>query len=128
MRLVKSTKLNVDLIRNLPPNMRNELIYLEDVIPDCIAASLYANDPVFNKERRNFVDYHPNLIEKIQIKRNKRRRLNHIDDRISFEAEREIQFIKDYPQFKPLIESIIYLNEGLYTVKTVPIDEYLAEN
>lgn len=54
--------------------------------------------------------------------------LDDLDDRIEFETDRDIRFIKDYPQFKPLIEAIIYMNGSGNIVKTVPIDQYLAEN
>lgn len=128
MYSIRSTKLNVELIRNLPTAMKAELINLEDVIPDGILASLCVNDPSYRKKRHDFIDHHPELLEKMHIERNKRRRLDNVDDRIEFETDGDIQFIKDYPQFKPLIESIIYMNGVGSTVKTVPIDQYLAEN
>ena len=126
--LTRSTKLNGDLIRNLPVAMKEELIVLEDVIPDGIMNSLYVNDPVYKEKRHDFIDHHPALLEKMHIARSERKRLDKLDDRINFETDRKIQFIKNYPQFKPLIESIIYRDEGWNIVKTVPIDQYLAEN
>lgn len=128
MYFIRSTKLNVNLIKNLPTAMKAELITLEDVIPDGINASLCVNDPVYDKKRSDFVNYRPDLIDKIRFARNQRRDLDDVDDRIEFETDRELQFIKDYPQFKPLIESIIYMNGAGNTVKIIPIDEYLAEN
>ena len=128
MPLVKSTKLNGELIRNLPSAMKAELIILEDVIPDGIMASLYANDSFYKKERHDFLDHRPDLLEKMYIARGKRKKLGDIDDRINFETEDEVQFIKDYPQFKQLIESIIFRDKGGNVVKVVPIDQYLAEN
>ena len=127
MVLIKSTKLNVELIRNLPAAMKEELIVLNDVIPDGIMASLYVNNPSYKEKRHDFIDQHPDLLEKMHIARNQRRRLEDLDDRINFETDRKIQFIKDYPQFKPLIESIIYMNSVGDIVKTVPIDQYLEE-
>lgn len=128
MTLVKSTKLNVDFIRNLPVAMKDDLIIFEGVIPDGIMTSLCVNDAEYNKKRMDFLNYRPDLLDKMIIARNKRRRLDNVDDRIEFETDRDIQFIKDYPQFKPLIESIIYMNGVGSVVKTVPIDQYLAEN
>lgn len=128
MHWVKSTKLNVDLIRNLPEAMKNELITLNDAIPDGILASLNVNNPSFKEKRHDFIDHHPKLLEKMHIIRYHKRSLDDLDDRIEFETDRKIQFIKDYPQFKPLIEAIIYMNSVGDVVKTVPIDQYLAEN
>ena len=109
MSFTKSTKLNVDLIKELPAKMKAELIVLDDVIPDGILASLYVNNPSYKKERHDFINHHPELLDKMHIARDQQRRLEDIDDRINLETNRKIQFIKDYPQFKPLIESIIYI-------------------
>ncbi len=128
MPFTRSTKLNVDLIKNLPAVMKEELIKLEDVIPDDIMASLYINNPSYKKKRHEFINHHPGLLEKMLIERNHKRRLNNLDDRIEFETDKEVQFVKDYPQFKPLIEAIIYMNSVGDIVKTVPIDQYLVEN
>ncbi len=128
MSYIKSTKFNVELIRDLPASMKDELILLDDVIPDDIMASLYVNDLSYKERRHDFIDHHPALLEKMHIARDHKRSLDTIADRLMFEADREIQFIKDYPQFKPLIESVIYLNGSGDIVETVPIDQYLAEN
>lgn len=128
MPFIRSTKLNVELIRNLPTAMKAELINLDDVIPDGILASLYVNNSSYKKKRHDFIDHHPELLDKMLIARTQRRNLDDVDDRIEFETDRDVQFIKDYPQFKPLIEAIIYMNGVGDVVKTVPIDQYLAEN
>ena len=127
MPLIRSTKLNIELIKNLPVEMKNELIMLDDVIPDGIMASLYVNNPSYKEKRHEFIDYHPTLLEKMHIERNRSRSLD-VYDRINFETDKKIQFIKDYPQFKPLITSVVFMNLGGTIVKTVPIDQYLAEN
>ena len=67
------------------------------------------------------------ILEKMHIERNRSRSLD-VYDRINFETDKKIQFIKDYPQFKPLITSVVFMNPGGTIVKTVPIDQYLAEN
>ena len=128
MSYIKSTKFNVELIKDLPAAMKAELIVLDEVIPDDIMASLYVNDLSYKESRDDFIDHHPALLEKIHIARYHKRRLDNLSDRIEFETNREIQFIKDYPQFKPLIEAIVYMNGVGDIVKTVPIDQYLAEN
>ena len=50
MPLLRFSKLNGELLRNLPPAMQAELIVLEDVIPDGIMASLYVNDSFYKKK------------------------------------------------------------------------------
>ena len=55
MTFIKSTKLNFDLIRNLPPAMKTDLIVFEEVIPDGIMSPLYDNVPFYKKERHNFL-------------------------------------------------------------------------
>ena len=82
----------------------------------------------WDKKRMDFLNYRPDLLKKIYIARGKRKRLKNIDDRINFETDEKVQFIKDYPQFKQLIESIIFRDGNSNVVKVVPIDQYLAEN
>jgi len=53
MLLTRYAQLNGDLIRNLPSDMRSELIIFEGVILDAIMSSLYANDSFYKKEDPN---------------------------------------------------------------------------
>lgn len=128
MALIKFTKLNGDLIRNLPPELRNELIVFEDVIPDGIMTSLYVNDPVYKKERSDFLNHRDDVREKMYRVRGRREELSEKQNRTNIETDEAVQFIKDYPQFKQLIESIDFYDDNLNPVKVVPIDQYLAEN
>jgi len=128
MALIKFTKLNGDLIRNLPPELRNELIVFEDVIPDGIMTSLYVNDPFYKKERSDFLNHRDDVREKMYRVRGRREELSEKQNRTNIETDEAVQFIKDYPQFKQLIESIDFYDDNLNPVKVVPIDQYLAEN
>ena len=130
MSLTKHVRLNVDLIKNMPMDLKAELIIFEDVIPDGIMTSMYFNDPFYNKERRDFLNNRPDLLEKIYHARNQRKRLAIAKNTmmVDIETEEEIQFVKEYPQFKDLIKAIIYRDNNLDVVKVVPIDQYLAEN
>ena len=47
---------------------------------------------------------------------------------INVHTDENVQFIREYPQFKSLINSIEYKDENRDTIKVVPIDQYLAEN
>lgn len=128
MEHVKFTKLNLELIKNLPPSMQAELILLEDVISDDIMATIYYHDPFYKKERNDFLDHRPDLLQKMYQLRHQKRRLCEKDYFINVETDMMVQFIKDYPQFKQLIDGIEYRDENRNLVKFVPIDEYLAEN
>lgn len=131
--IIKFTKLNRDLIRDLPSEWRDELIAFEDVIPDGIMTSLYVNDPVYKKERSDFLNHRDDVREKMYRVRGRREELaeksglDPVSARTNIETDEKIEFIKKYPQFKQLIESIIYRDENLNVVKVVPIDEYLEK-
>ena len=135
MLLTRSTRLNGELIRNLPSDMKAELINFEGVIPDGIMGSLYANDSFYKKERSEFLEYRDDIGEMMYRVRGRREVLAQNDPdydpvsaRINIKTDEKVQFVKNYPQFKPLIESIVFRDENLDVVKVVPIDEYLAEN
>ncbi|WP_296857977.1 hypothetical protein [uncultured Methanobrevibacter sp.] len=135
MLLTRYAQLNGDLIRNLPSDMKSELIIFEGVIPDAIMSSLYANDSFYKKERSEFLNYRDDVREKMYYARGRREELANNDPdydsvsaRINIETDECIDFVKEYPKFKPLIESIIYEDQDLNVVKVVPIDEYLTEN
>ena len=128
MLLTRCTKLKGELIRNLPSTMKDELINFEGVIPDGIMASLYVNDSFYKKERHNFLNRRTDLLEKMYCARGKREELSQHDDWINVETDEEVKFIRDYPQFKQLIESIIFMDENRNIVKVVPIDEYLEHH
>ena len=128
MTIIKLAKLNGELIENLPSDMKAELIVFEEVIPDAIMTSLYVNDPVYKKERSEFLNYRPDLLKKIYQARGKKEKLSETEHWINVETDEKIQFIKKYPQFKELVESIIYKDENRNIIKIVPIDEYLANN
>lgn len=61
MLLTRYTKLNGDLIRNLPFALKSELIIFEGVISDAIMFSLYANDSFYKKEKFEFLEYRGGL-------------------------------------------------------------------
>ncbi|SEL22730.1 hypothetical protein SAMN05216439_0208 [Methanobrevibacter gottschalkii] len=128
MEYSRFTKLNLELIKNLPSDMQSELIHLEDVIPDDIMATIYFHDSVYKKERHDFLNHRPDLLQEMYQLRHQKRKACENDDFINVETDLNIQFIKKYPQFKQLIECIEYWDESLKVIKTVHIDQYLAEN
>ena len=129
MVILKYTRCDKEFIKNMPPKLLAELINLEDVIPDDLQAALITNNEIFNKERR-FVIYRNKYVwDKTDKIRAEKYKLS-TEDYLNYEHEEDIEFIKKYPQFKPLIDHIeIRDNNDLYNIlETIPIDEYLAEN
>lgn len=128
MEFIKFTIFNLDLIKNLPSDLRDELVKLDDVIPDNIMSTIYGHDSIYKKERGNFLEYRPDLLQMMYEARRRRRRLSEKEYFINVRTDENIQFIKKYPQFKQLINSIKFKDENRDVIKVVPIDQYLAEN
>lgn len=124
---LKITKFNMHLIKNLSPSMRSELILLDDVIPDEIMSTIYCHDSIYKKERHNFLNYHEDILQKMYEFRGKRKYL-YSQGNFNAGTDENIQFIKKYPKYKQLIESIDYVDDDFNIVKSIPIDEYLSEN
>ena len=81
------------------------------------------NHKISGRNKSNFI-----LSKQIWEINYKKEQMN-IDDYLKFEVEEDIQFVKKYPQFKPLINHIEYWdNEAEVIIKEVPLDEYLLEN
>ena len=59
--------------------------------------------------------------------RRKRRRLAESGDIINIHTDENVQFVRDYQQFKSIISHIEFCDNTLNLVKVVPIDQYLAE-
>ena len=128
MENVRFTKFNLNYIKNLPSVIQAELIIFEEAIPDDINNCIAGHNPFYKKERHEFLDHRPDLLQKLYQLRHQKRRLTEEDYFINVETDMNVQFIKDYPQFKQLIEGIEYRDEDRNVVKVVPIDQYLAEN
>lgn len=128
MELRRFTRMNTTFMKNLPPIILSELIVFEEVIPDGIMSAIMHQNPIYKKERSNFLNYRPDLLEKIYVARGNRKRLAERQNSINIGTDENIEFIKKYPQYKQLIESIVYRDDKRNIVKVVPIDQYLAEN
>ena len=128
MEYVKFTKMNLDLIKNLPSAMQAELIILEDAIPDDIMTTIYFHDPFYKKERSDFLNHRLDLIQKMHGLRHQKSERIKKEDFVNVVTDMNVQFIKKYSQFKQLIEGIEYRDDALEVVKVVPIDQYLTEN
>ena len=129
MTILRYTRCDKEFIKNMPSNLLVELITLEDVIPDDLSSALFINNEIYQKERRQFVYRNNQIHEKIHIIRAEKYQLG-IDDYLNYETDENIDFIKKYPQFKPIIDNIEYRDtRDIHSiVNNVPIDEYLVEN
>ena len=128
MVVIKYVRCDKEFIKNMPAKILAELIILEEPIPGDLGSALLGNNNTFNKERRDFVGRRDDLLKQIWEINYKKEQMN-IDDYLKFEVEEDIQFVKKYPQFKPLINHIEYWdNEAEVIIKEVPLDEYLLEN
>lgn len=127
--IIRYTRCDKEFIENMPPKLLAELIILDDVIPDDLQSALIRNNKIFNKERRFVIYKNEAVCKRTDEIRFEKYQLN-TDDYLNFETDENIEFIKKYPQFKPLIDHIEYRDTGdIHTiVRTVPIDQYLAEN
>jgi hypothetical protein len=128
MVVIKYVRCDKEFIKNMPAKILAELIILEEPISGDLESALLGNNNTFNKERRDFVGRRDDLLKQIWEINYKKEQMN-IDDYLKFEVEEDIQFVKKYPQFKPLINHIEYWdNEAEVIIKEVPLDEYLLEN
>ena len=128
MVVIKYVRCDKEFIKNMPAKILAELIILEEPIHGDLESALLGNNNTFNKERRDFVGRRDDLLKQIWEINYKKEQMN-IDDYLKFEVEEDIQFVKKYPQFKPLINHIEYWdNEAEVIIKEVPLDEYLLEN
>ena len=128
MVVIKYVRCDKEFIKNMPAKILAELIILEEPILGDLESALLGNNNTFNKERRDFVGRRDDLLKQIWEINYKKEQMN-IDDYLKFEVEEDIQFVKKYPQFKPLINHIEYWdNEAEVIIKEVPLDEYLLEN
>ncbi|WP_405273537.1 hypothetical protein [Methanobrevibacter sp.] len=128
MEIVKFTILNINLMEDLPLDMMNELVNLEDVIPDDLMGALYRFNKSYKRRRHDFLNYRADILQMMYEARRKRKRLAEKEYIINVHTDENVQFIREYPQFKSLINSIEYKDENRDTIKVVPIDQYLAEN
>ena len=128
MVVIKYVRCDKEFIKNMPAKILAELIILEEPIPGDLESALLGNNNTFNKERRDFVGRRDDLLKQIWEINYKKEQMN-IDDYLKFEVAEDIQFVKKYPQFKPLINHVEYWdNEAEVIIKEVPLDEYLLEN
>ena len=63
MEIVKFTILNINLMEDLPLDMMNELVNLEDVIPDDLMGALYRFNKSYKRRRHDFLNYRAYILQ-----------------------------------------------------------------
>lgn len=87
------------------------------------------------------MDYIPyfNFLRVLVIEDNEHLKANHWKERMTYwklpavesmeyRNELALDFIRKYPQFKPIISHVKIMDENFNEIETIPIDQYLAEN
>ena len=129
MVILRYTRCDKEFIKNMPSKLLAELIVLDDVIPDDLQSALIRNNELFNNERRHVIYRNNDICIKTDEIRAEKYQLG-IDDYLNYETDENIEFIKKYPQFKPIVDHIeLRDTDDLHNIlDTIPIDQYLAEN
>ena len=86
------------------------------------------HDEFFKKERGEFINYRPDILSKMYKARALRKERAETEGIINARTDENINFVKEHPKFKRLIDSIVFEDKDSQVVKVVPIDQYLAEN
>lgn len=133
MAIIKYVRYNIDFIKNMSEELLEELITLDEPIPDNFQSWILDHNPNFRKGRSEFIGRHNKILEQTWENRYKTDQLvrKSVREYLAFQLEEDIGFIKKYPQFKPIIDHIEYVtreNGNRTSLKRVPIDEYLSEN
>ena len=131
MTIIRYVRYDIDFIKNMPANLLDELIILDEPIPDNFQSWILDHNPNFRKERTEFIGRHNKILEQTWETRYKTDKLikKSVREYLEFECDEDIEFVKKYPQFKPIISHIEFWdNETEVIVKNVPLEEYLAEN
>ncbi len=129
--IMKYVRCDKEYLKNLPADIFAQLVNLKEPIPGDLLSALLTNNDSFRKERGEVIGRDEELLKKIHEIRFQKRQMS-ITDVILYEAEEDIEFVKKYPQFKPLIDHIELKqvdDDGTRTIiDEIPIDEYLAEH
>ena len=115
--MFKTLEYNFEYIKNIPKEILDELINLNDVIPDNITRQLSRNIPIFGEKRSNYVYNNNDLMGEYQYNR---ARIKSSDDYDIIQKENfnfALEFLDKYPQFKKLVKGINYYNKDLEVVR-----------
>ncbi|MBR3141134.1 MAG: hypothetical protein IKF11_09785 [Methanobrevibacter sp.] len=116
-----------EFLENVPQSLMNELISIKDPIPIRISSMVMDYCFEFNLRRVLVIENNKYLKENFQNERIACRKLSPIESR-EYSNELALEFIRKYPQFKPIISHVRIRDENFNIIDEIPIDQYLSEN
>ena len=116
-----------EFLENVPQSLMNELISIKDPIPIRISSMVMDYCFEFNLRRVLVIETNKYLKENFQNERIACRKLSPIESR-EYSNELALEFIRKYPQFKPIISHVRIRDENFNIIDEIPIDQYLSEN
>ena len=111
----------------MPYSLMDELISIEEPIPMRIKSMVMDYCFDFNLRRVLVIEDNQYLKNNHRNERIICRKLPPAESR-EYHNELALNFIRKYPQFKPIIRHVKIMDEDLNEIETIPIDQYLDEN
>ena len=116
-----------EFLENMPYSLMDELISIEEPIPIRISSMVMDYCFDFNLRRVLIIEDNQYLKENYRNERMACRKLPPAESR-EYHNDFALDFIRKYPQFRPIISHVKIMDENLNEIETIPIDQYLAEN
>lgn len=125
--LLRSLVRDEEFLENMPYSLKNELISIKDPIPIRIKSMV-----------RDYIQEY-NFRRVLVIENNEDLKVNHWKERMTsrklpaavsreYSNELALDFIRKYPQFKPIFSHVKIMDENFNEIETMTIDQYLDEN
>ena len=122
--LLRSLIRDEKFLQNMPPGFTAELISIKEPIPLRIKSMV---DDYYHFDFRIFViENNEYLKANIRNERMTSRRLPAGESR-EYHNEVALDFVRRYPQFKPIISHVKIMDENFNEIENMSIDQYLAE-
>lgn len=114
-------------LQTMPYSLMDELISIQEPIPMRIKSMVMDYCHEFNFKRRLVIEANEELLANNSIERITSRKLPAGVSR-EYRNDLALDFIRKYPQFKPIISHVEIMDENFNVIEEIPIDQYLAEN
>ena len=125
--LLRSLIRDEEFLENMPPRLMNELISIKYPIPIRIKSMVMDYIVEFNLRRLIAINDNEDLKGSETKEKIICRKLSPAESR-EYSNELALEFIRKYPQFKPIISHVKIMDENFNVIEIIPIDQYLAEN
>lgn len=125
--LLRSLIRDEEFLENMSYSLKDELISIKDPIPSRIKSMVMDYIPDFNFRRVLVIEDNEHLKANHRKERMTYRKLPAAVSR-EYSNELALDFIRKYPQFKPIISHVKIMDENFNEIETMTIDQYLDEN